>query len=744
MLSHQISVDRNEEDEKNKRVFEDLLELKAKDGTPKWGLAQSLNDFLKDKTERVILDFRAVQEYDPAMAMKLIHHPSMVIPAFEDKLKELVQRNASGFRHCQVDPKIGLENIHLFGSTHVTPRGLTNSFIGKLCCVEGIVVRATEPRPRLTHTVQFVPATGNTLVTQHTDTASLKFNTGSSAPRQDRDGNVAEVEHGLSRYKDSQRFSIQECPESAPSGVLPRSVDVICESDLTTLAKPGERVRVIGVYKPLPYIHQGATNGRFNVVLLANNILPMHTAKPQIHITQKDKENIEALAADKDAFEILAQSIAPSICGHEGVKRGLLLLLVGGVEKNLEGGSHLRGDVNILLVGDPSCGKSQMLRFAMKISPLSLSTTGRGSSGVGLTAIVTQDPETKERRIEAGAMVLADRGLVCIDEFDKMAIYDRTAIHEVMEQQTVSIAKAGIHMTLNARCSVLAAANPVYGTFDDKLTLSQNIGLPDSLLSRFDLVFVVRDLMTPEDDRRVAEQVLRQCRYRGKGARHEDHKSACLAGRYDADFTEKDENDDDEMYETNREGLYTGNARPLSFKFLRKYIQYVKHHKTPILSKEACTRLSEAYGDLRLSENRNAVCITPRTLEGLIRMATAHAKLLLKDTVTPEDVDLASNLLKISHGESVQSVEERHQKEQEAAAVKADVSYEEFMDLLLGVFTDVSDNSKDKFEIIHQVNAGRAARQEDAIPELVFDRFFQQMETENRIVIDQNIVYLMT
>ncbi|KAK4795387.1 hypothetical protein SAY86_013381 [Trapa natans] len=266
----------------------------------------------------------------------------------------------------------------------------------------------------------------------------------------------------------------------------------------------------------------------------------------------------------------------------------------------------------MMMVGDPSVAKSQLLRAIMNISPLAISTTGRGSSGVGLTAAVTSDQETGERRLEAGAMVLADRGVVCIDEFDKMNDQDRVAIHEVMEQQTVTIAKAGIHASLNARCSVVAAANPIYRTYDRSLNPTKNIGLPDSLLSRFDLLFIVLDQMDPDIDRHISDHVLRMHRYRsafdeGKGQKRDT----------------------------------------LTIKFLKKYIHYAKHRIQPELT----------------DETGGTLPITARTLETIIRLSTAHAKLKLSRKVTKSDVEAALDVLNFAiYHKELADMEEREQE----------------------------------------------------------------------------------
>lgn len=367
---------------------------------------------------------------------------------------------------------------------------------------------------------------------------------------------------------------------------------------------------------------------------------------------------------------LMSKSLCPSIFGHEFIKKALILQLLGGMERNLENGTHLRGDINIMMVGDPSTAKSQLLRAVLDIAPLAISTTGRGSSGVGLTAAVTMDPETGEKRLEAGAMVLADRGVVCIDEFDKMNEVDRVAIHEVMEQQTVTIAKAGIHASLNARCSVIAAANPIYGQYDKTRRPQENIGLPDSLLSRFDLLFIVLDQLDPTLDRILSEHVIHSHLYRRPGTimepegLNQNSSLQLLEDHYEDVNTRQDtpvwlrnNNNFNNANSSNSSSSSSGaNANTnddtnnssgdiLSKEFLRKYIHYAKHRITPVLSEDAMERISNAYAGMRGHQSRKNLPITARTLETMIRLSTAAAKCRLSNNIEIEDVETAVELL---------------------------------------------------------------------------------------------------
>merc|ERR1711915_807834 len=312
-----------------------------------------------------------------------------------------------------------------------------------------------------------------------------------------------------------------------------------------------------------------------------------------------------------------------------------------------------RGDINCLLIGDPSVAKSQLLRYVLHTAPRAITTTGRGSSGVGLTAAVTTDQETGDRRLEAGAMVLADRGIVCIDEFDKMSDMDRTAIHEVMEQGRVTIAKAGIHARLNARCSVLAAANPVYGRYNPYKTPMENIGLQDSLLSRFDCLFIMLDTIDVDSDRKIADHVVRMHRYRNP----QEQDGQVLSIAADAEvLTTKDlvENNDDEgetpIYEK-YDALLHGNSRKKTDKIVS-----VKCMK-PVLTEEASEMLADEYANLRANDFDQGVArtqpVTARALETLIRLATAHAKARLSKQIEEEDAELAIELVQFAYFKKV-------------------------------------------------------------------------------------------
>lgn len=371
-------------------------------------------------------------------------------------------------------------------------------------------------------------------------------------------------------------------PESAPPGQLPRSVNVILQNDLVNTVKPGDRVEVNGVFRAAPNMFMGATAGTFRTQIVATGVTSLLAEKQKPSLSEQDIKNIRKLAKDDQVFDILGASIAPTIEGHAELKKGILLQLLGGAEKVLDNGTHLRGDINIMMVGDPSTAKSQLLRHIMDIAPLAINTTGKGSSGVGLTAAVSVDKDSGDRHLEAGAMVLADRGVVCIDEFDKMNDVDRVAIHEVMEQQTVTIAKAGIHTSLNARCSVVAAANPIYSEYARDLPVAKNIGLPDSLLSRFDLLFVVLDQKEPDADYRIAERVIKNHSYMSaSSAMNELNYFHDEVVERELNVENKQDGKGTTVFEKD---LSVRGKQLVTRDFLKKYISFVKSRKAPELN----------------------------------------------------------------------------------------------------------------------------------------------------------------
>ncbi|XP_052867305.1 DNA replication licensing factor Mcm3 [Anopheles cruzii] len=628
---------------------------------------------INDKSKRLVVNINDIRRKNAARATALLNSAFDEQLAFSRALKEYVSTIDPSYAKTHEDFHVAFEGS--FGNKHVTPRSLTSRFLGSLVCVEGIVTKVSLIRPKVVKSVHYCAATKKVMERRYTDLTSFEAIPSSAVyPTKDEDGNVLETEFGLSVYKDHQTLSIQEMPEKAPAGQLPRSVDVVCDDDLVDRCKPGDRVQIVGNYRCLPGKQGGYTTGTFRTVMIANNVSQL-SKESSLSVTREEINMCKKLAKNNDIFDLLSKSLAPSIHGHEFEKKAILCLLLGGIEKNLANGTRLRGDINVLLIGDPSVAKSQLLRYVLNTAPRAITTTGRGSSGVGLTAAVTTDQETGERRLEAGAMVLADRGVVCIDEFDKMSDIDRTAIHEVMEQGRVTISKAGIHASLNARCSVLAAANPVYGRYDQYKTPMENIGLQDSLLSRFDLLFVMLDVIDSDHDRMISDHVVRMHRYRNPKEQDGDvlpmgASAVDMLSTINHDSLEDKETPMYEKYDP----LLHGSSRQrsdqiLSMEFMRKYIHIAKCLK-PKLTEAACEMISNEYSRLRSqdlmdSDVARTQPVTARTLETLIRLSTAHAKARMSRTVADKDAQAAIELIQFAYFKKVLEKEKKKRRRTE-------------------------------------------------------------------------------
>jgi DNA replication licensing factor MCM4 len=448
-----------------------------------------------------------------------------------------------------------------------------------------------------------------------------------------------QIVHERSGFADKQVIKLQETPDSVPDGQTPHSVSLCAYDELVDVCKAGDRVEITGIFK----CNQVRINPRQRTVknIFKTYVDALHIQKvdkkrmgidvstveeelaEQVSgdveetrkVSEEEEAKIKAVAERDDVYDLLSRSLAPSIYELDDVKKGILLQLFGGTNKSFTKGGNprYRGDINVLLCGDPSTAKSQILQYVHKIAPRGVYTSGKGSSAVGLTAYVTRDPETRQLVLESGALVLSDGGVCCIDEFDKMSDSTRSVLHEVMEQQTVSIAKAGIITTLNARTSILASANPIGSKYNINLPVPQNIDLPPTLLSRFDLVYLVLDRIDENTDRRLA--------------RH-------LVSMYLEDTPQN-----------------ASAAEILPIEFLTAYISYARAHIHPVLSHEASKALVNAYvamralgADVRSQERR--ITATTRQLESMVRLAEAHAKMRLSNLVTEDDVAEAVRLIK--------------------------------------------------------------------------------------------------
>ncbi|MCL7047802.1 hypothetical protein MKW94_000201 [Papaver nudicaule] len=431
-------------------------------------------------------------------------------------------------------------------------------------------------------------------------------------------------------YRNYQKLTLQESPGTVPAGRVPRHVAVTLLNDLIDCARPGEEIEVTGVYTNNFDLSLNTQNGCpvFATVVVANYVTKKGDFFSAYKLTQEDKHEIEKLAKDPRIGERIVKSIAPSIYGHEDIKMALALSMFGGQEKNVDGKHRIRGDINVLLLGDPGTAKSHFLKYAEKTVQRAIYTTGKGASAVGLTAAVHKDPKTREWTLEGGALVLADRGICLIDDFDKMNKKDRVSIHEAMEQQSISISKAGIVTSLQARCSLIAAANPIGGRYDSSKTFSQNVELTDPIISRFDVLCVVKDVVDPVLDEKTAESVIKShCKSLAKGAKLDDMS----ASDYQADPDASAEPVDQEI---------------LSQDMLKKYITYAKLNVFPRLHDAELNKVTEVYAKLRReSLDGQGVPVAVRHIESMIRISEAHARMHLRQHVNQDDVDMAIRVL---------------------------------------------------------------------------------------------------
>jgi replicative DNA helicase Mcm len=549
-----------------------------------------------------VVDFDELLAAEPKLAQQLMDKP--------DEYLEYANRAAKAQLQIE-EPEYAEEirnvTVRFRGLPEATPlRLLGSKHIGKLVMLEGIVVRASPARPMvmeaafkckwcgtISHVVQSGPF--------------LTAPSACSAPECRRKSSFDFIQEE-STFIDSQDVRIQERPEDLPPGQLPRWLDIkLLERDLVDAARPGDHVSVVGVTRAVASRLPKVGQLRSFTLHLDTNHIDVESKEPEkVLITPEEEKKILELSKNPEIHNMILHSLAPSVYGYEHIKEAIMYLLFGGTAKHFPD-ITIRGDMNVLIVGDPGTAKSQLLQYVSKIAPRGLYTSGRGTTAAGLTAAVLRD-KTGGMTLEAGALVLADKGVAAIDEMDKMRTEDRVAIHEVMEQHTVSVAKGGIVATLNARTSILAAANPTLGRYDPYRTVSENISLPVTILSRFDLIFVLRDVPEEVKDAQMTEHIL----------------------------------------DLHRRGKVPAEA-PIEPELFRKYVSYSKNIK-PTLTHEAIDCLKDFYLRMRSASETEGtpVAITARQLESLVRVAEARARIALRDQVTLEDAERAIEMMKIS------------------------------------------------------------------------------------------------
>lgn len=590
------------------------------------------------------IDIAHLISYNEELAHRLTSEPAEIIPLFEAALKTCTQRIVYPSQKTISLPEHQLL-LHSSAS-QISIRDLNAMNVSHLVRIPGIIIGASTLSSKATALhikcrncghEENIPVTGGFSGVSLPRTCSRIRTEGESTEKCPMDPYF--VVHEKCQFIDQQILKLQEAPDQVPVGELPRHILISADRYLANRVVPGTRCTITGVFSI--YQSKGSKQAQKSAVAIRNPYLRAvgihsdvdHTMKGNAIFSEEEEQEFLEMSRRPDLYEVFANCIAPSIYGNKDIKKAIACLLMGGSKKILPDGMKLRGDINVLLLGDPGTAKSQLLKFVEKAAPIAIYTSGKGSSAAGLTASVQRDHNTREFYLEGGAMVLADGGVVCIDEFDKMRDEDRVAIHEAMEQQTISIAKAGITTILNARTSVLAAANPIFGRYDDLKTPGENIDFQTTILSRFDMIFIVRDEHERGRDERIAKHVM----------------GIHMGGR----------------------GIEEQVQAEIPVEKMKRYITYCKQKCAPRLSPEASEKLSSHFVSIRrqvhaaeLSANaRSSIPITVRQLEAIIRITESLAKLSLSPIATEDHVDEAIRLFLASTMDAVTQGEGQGSKE---------------------------------------------------------------------------------
>ncbi|KAF2722292.1 MCM-domain-containing protein [Polychaeton citri CBS 116435] len=611
------------------REFKNFLtEYTDSTGTSVYGVRiRTLGEINAESLE---VNWDHLSESKPTLAYFCCNVPAEIFPIFDAVAMEVTLYHYPDYERIHSELHVRLTDLPIV----YTLRQLRQSHLNSMVRVTGVVTRRTGVFPQLKYVKFDCTKCGVTLGPFAQDSHSevkLSFcqNCQSRGP--------FTLNSEKTVYRNYQKLTLQESPGTVPAGRLPRHREVILLWDLIDSAKPGEEVEIIGIYRNNYDAQLNNKNGFpvFATILEANHVVKSHDQLAGFRLTEADEREIRALSRDPQIVEKIVSSIAPSIYGHNDIKTAVALSLFGGVSKVAQGKHSIRGDINILLLGDPGTAKSQVLKYVESTAHRAVFATGQGASAVGLTASVRRDPMTAEWTLEGGALVLADRGVCLIDEFDKMNDQDRTSIHEAMEQQTISISKAGIVTTLQARCAVMAAANPIGGRYNATVPFSQNVELTEPILSRFDILCVVRDTVDPSEDERLANFVVNS-----HGRAHPVFSSS-LGAQTQTTAAHEPQDDDMEVDGVNGGGLNKP-KQEIPQQLLRKYILYARERCRPKLYQIDQDKIARLFADMRReSLATGAYPITVRHLESILRISESFAKMRLSEYCSSSDIDRA-------------------------------------------------------------------------------------------------------